>query len=326
MDRRSPLGQLLSHWHQDIELSYIDLYEVVEDALPSEPAALQELLTALDAFLARTTSEERYAELDRLNFDDFPFRAEHVDPFLTALRRRLVAGLEDAEPAPLASPAGLLWPRDVPEGPFPELLRLARYLEEHVAGVRTNPFLSEEANGDAVVVTTARLDDLADLYRRRLLAEVERIHVETGSEQERRELLGGDAVWDPTSEVDYWLEVVELCVRHLAQHDTTPDEVSPELLAELRDNAALWPHIERRPSWAAALLSRWRDDDPYPAVDTVLAGWDAARRQAAREELDALLALTPDQRRRIVDVLLGDVPSAPPLDEVVAEVRRRVTA
>ena len=324
MNRDSTLYDLLHFWLQDTGHDYIDPYEVVEDRIPTTPERLRAAVDELDTWMATTTPQQRYDEIDQNDW--MPFDDDEVDPFLEALRRRLVSGLEDAIPTPLAAPAGFLDHRDRAEGPYPELLRLARYMEAHVSGQSTNAFLSEEGNRDVVTVTTMRLHELAEMYLPRFLDELERLRHDTSSASERRETLGGAVVWDPSSEVDYWLEIVELCVRHRAQHGHSPREFTPEALEELRQNARLWPPVEASRSWCAELLYPWRDGDPYPAVEEVLARYDAGQLRTALEELDALLALDVAQRRRIVEVLLTEVPKRPPLDELLGEVRERVVA
>lgn len=234
LERWSRLARLLGHWHQDIQLEYVDMYEVVEDMLPHDPGALRSLLSELDDFVASTTTEERFAELERLN-DDPPFLLEHVDAFLTALRQRLVDGMA-GEAAPLRSPPEMLWPRDIPEGPFPELLRLARYMEEHVSGERTNPFLSTERNADAAAVTASRLEDLSQLYSERLVAEIVRLR--DGEVPDWFPAVGGPEIWETQEDADNWIDFVEFLARWATQREGWPDEYAPEMLAELRAEAA----------------------------------------------------------------------------------------
>lgn len=322
MDPKGRLWQVLNMWHQDASDFYIDPYDVVEEMLPADKGALTGLLTELDGWIASTTAQQRYDEIDQNDW--MPFGDDDVEPFLADLRARILDGIGNDAPRRMQAPHHLLWPRDIPEGPFPELLRLARYVHEHVAGESTNPFLSAERSADCIAVTAFRLHDLDSIYHERLVSEISRLRA--GEVRDWFSAVGANTVWGNQDDTDDWIDVVEFLARYRLQMPGRPDEYTYEALQELRENAAVWPPIEADWSVSANVLRRWKSEDPGTAVDADLAKLRREELQRVLADVDLLLAAGEEPRERILDLVVLQRPRRPKTLEFLAEVRQRVVA
>ena len=234
----SELDSLLWMWFEDAPDMWIDPYEVAEDTLDRSREYLQTLLSELDAWVAESTPQQRFERLWRNSWK--VFEPENVEPFLAALRARIVAGLETDEPEPMAGPPHLMAPHDRPEGPYPELLRLARWVDyqhRRDGTGRHDPFLPPPGLDDAEMLTSYRLRSLVEMYHHRLLREIARLRADTTTERERYDAIGGAAVWQPETDADDWLDLVELLARYRVQRDANADTFSRQLLEELRAEA-----------------------------------------------------------------------------------------
>lgn len=228
--------QFMSSWHQDWSDEYVNAYDAAEGWLAAGgEKPLRDVVERIDALFELSDELERRESVGRY----LPFGAGQFDVFLRAARQRAEDILDGAASAPLQSPPELVFEGEEREGPYPELLSLARYVDRYVRGEQRSVYLD---HGDREIepgwAIHYRLSELAALYSRRLVEEVARLRAAEPDREGRLAAIGGSEIWDADQDPDEYLDFVELCARYKAQRGYVPSELGLEDLDVLRAESA----------------------------------------------------------------------------------------